>query len=83
MFNMKPSSVYATALTLIVSYLWTAQAIPAWDMYISRENVGQLVPGATLIHALVPGYSSVKDQRYLRSSAAPGTSFLKQFDDKS
>jgi len=69
---MKLSYAHVAILVLIGGCLRVAQAIPAWDMFASREEIGELVPGATIVHAFTHASSNDGGPVYLRSSEEPG-----------
>jgi len=69
---MKLSCTAAAVIAIIASYVRTAQAVPAWNMFASRESIGELVPGQTMIHAFGPASSNEGGPHYLRSAAEPG-----------
>ncbi|KAF8592121.1 hypothetical protein K439DRAFT_1626135 [Ramaria rubella] len=69
---MKFSNACVTGLALIPGFMLTTLAIPTWDMFSSREEIGQLVPGTTVIHAFGPTASNTAGPHYLRSPTEPG-----------
>jgi len=68
---MRPFTHLATLTTTFATLFAVVCGVPTWDMFSSRDSIGSLVPGSTLVEVLGP-MGAAEAPLYLGSAATKG-----------